>query len=591
MFYFAALSWVFASGVNGAGPAPVVETESGNVSGFTRPAPSGGQAVDIFWTIPYAAPPTGTNRFRPPQPFAEPWAPKTRKSTTYSETMKMQCLQSTPIAFSKGQEDCLYLHVYRPHGATRESKLPVFVFLYGGGFEVGDAYMGGLYDGGNLVSQHGFIVVTMNYRLGAAGFFALPELRAEEGTTGNYGTQDQRAGLQWVRRNAARFGGDPQRVTLCGQSAGAFSVMWHLVSPQSQGLFQAAVIMSGTSNSEFFFQAEKDTFEFYDAISTHLGCRSGNDRLNCLRSISASKLLSGIAEIVDILARLFHRQLPSDIPARASALFPVMPYGPTIDGAQVGLVDMPLRLVKQGTFNRVPLMIGGNRDDGHGFGSMVPFLWGHSKPNMHDFVEWFLPNATDQQRAMALYGGPDFPTDTVRQDRAIRDFIFQCPSRALARQWSAAGLAVHAYQFAFDFGNSSFAHFVGTAHATELPFIFRKELFIRGLAKLSSRQQEYIDMMDFMSCTWASFVYCAAPACVEKPPNCRSHVAWPPFSSEQQYMSLSTSSEVKRIPAEASFGHDEWASDERCAFWDSANLPGYRDMRKAIHEGADPIVV
>merc|ERR1719379_1200193 len=211
---------VSALSIDGSsGARPRAETEYGSVEGSTRrflPF-TGHRDVDVFWGIPYAAPPTGERRFRPPGPFREPWAPETRDASSLADVLKKICVQlDIQGNLHVGQEDCLYLHVYRPHGATNRSSLPVLVWFYGGGFVVGDGYEVGLYDGSEVVARHEHVVVTLNYRLNALGFLALPELAEEdpEGTTGNYGVQDQRAALQWVQRNIRNFGGDPGQVTI-----------------------------------------------------------------------------------------------------------------------------------------------------------------------------------------------------------------------------------------------------------------------------------------------------------------------------------------------------------------------------------------
>ena len=155
-------------------------------------------------------------------------------------------------------EDCLYLDVYAPAGATPASNLPVMFFIYGGGFVFGDSYEFGFYDGKHIAKQHNVILVAANYRLSSFGFMALPQLMTESGTTGNYGVQDQRFALQWVQQNIRQFGGDPNRVTIFGESAGAMSVCYHVASPASAGLFHAAIVESGTASSPEFFVDYKD---------------------------------------------------------------------------------------------------------------------------------------------------------------------------------------------------------------------------------------------------------------------------------------------------------------------------------------------
>lgn len=137
----------------------------------------------------------------------------------------------------KGQEDCLYLNVYAPNGATPQSKLPVMVWIHGGAYTAGSA---SAYDGRVLAQKNNIVVVTLNYRLGALGWLSLPALGAEDGggQSGNYGLMDQQAALKWVQSNITAFGGDPGKVTVVGESAGGMSVCAHLASPESAGLFR-----------------------------------------------------------------------------------------------------------------------------------------------------------------------------------------------------------------------------------------------------------------------------------------------------------------------------------------------------------------
>jgi len=219
---------------------PKAETEHGVVEGSTNWAGT----VESFQGIPFADPPVGENRFRPPQPFSQPWAPKIRQAKKLGPICAQMDLAGDHYS---GSEDCLYLNVYRPQGVNNQSQIPVMIYIYGGGFVMGDSRhlasgMIDIYNPTNIVEKHGHVFVSMNYRLGGFGFWALPELAAEQksGTTGNYGLIDQRAAMQWVQRNIQAFGGDPNKVTIQGESAGAFSVTWHLVSPGSKGLFHGA---------------------------------------------------------------------------------------------------------------------------------------------------------------------------------------------------------------------------------------------------------------------------------------------------------------------------------------------------------------
>jgi para-nitrobenzyl esterase len=228
--------FVVAAYLASATVAKQVLTESGSVSGIRV------NGLSVYKGIPFAAPPVGDLRWRPPV-HAAPWT-GTRKADAFAPA----CMQvgvsmpgETPPAVS---EDCLYLNIWTP-AKTAHEHLPVIVWIYGGGYINGSASMP-LYWGDRL-AQKGVIVVTIAYRLGPLGFLALPELTRESPhhSSGNYGLMDQIAALEWIQRNIAAFGGDPKCVTIAGQSSGAMSVSMLMASPLAKGLFQRAIGESG----------------------------------------------------------------------------------------------------------------------------------------------------------------------------------------------------------------------------------------------------------------------------------------------------------------------------------------------------------
>jgi carboxylesterase type B len=208
----------------------VVHTDKGKISGARS------DGVDSFLGVPYAAPPVGALRWRPPQPPAA-WT-GVRAATQYGD--RCAALASTNGARSDS-EDCLFLNVQRPTGVAAGRRLPVYVFIHGGGLVNGSSNQAG---GDKIVRETNAVVVSMNYRLGVFGFLGLPGL--SHAGEGNYGFLDQQAALRWVQRNIAAFGGDPRQVTLGGESAGAFSVCAHLVARSSRGLFARAMMQSGS---------------------------------------------------------------------------------------------------------------------------------------------------------------------------------------------------------------------------------------------------------------------------------------------------------------------------------------------------------
>lgn len=261
----------------------VVKTAAGLVSGILE------DSVYIFKGVPFAAPPVGELRWKEPKPHA-PW----------TDTLACTKFGATPIQNEQKpfrmwteeflapaepySEDCLYLNIWS--GASHANdKLPVLVWIYGGGFNSGSGACA-IYDGKALANE-GIVYVTINYRLGAFGFMAHPELTAEADhkSSGNYGLMDQIAALKWIKKNIAAFGGDPEKVTIAGQSAGSMSVQCLVASPLAKGLFRGAIAQSGTGHSARTLQeAEK--------IGTALSSKINSASIASLRELNADSLLS-----------------------------------------------------------------------------------------------------------------------------------------------------------------------------------------------------------------------------------------------------------------------------------------------------------
>ena len=223
-----------------AAPPPRVSLADGWVEG--RRAQADAVALEVFQGIPYAAPPLGDLRWKPPQP-ASAWNGVREAKRFGPRCMQLPLFGDMRFRSAGMSEDCLYLNVWKPAGAT--TKLPVLVYFFGGGFVAGDGSEP-RYDGASLASR-GIVTVTVNYRLGVFGFFATPALAAEspQHAAGNYGLLDQVSALRWVRDNIAAFGGDPAQVTIAGESAGSIAVSALMTSPLSRGLFARAIGESG----------------------------------------------------------------------------------------------------------------------------------------------------------------------------------------------------------------------------------------------------------------------------------------------------------------------------------------------------------
>jgi para-nitrobenzyl esterase len=322
---FAALMLLVAGS---SGHAAIVATNTGAVEGVRT------GSLAIYKGIPFAAPPVGALRWREPQ-AVEPW-----RGVRKVEAFAPACMQvGTSMPGEKPprvSEDCLYLNVWAP---VRARKLPVIVWIYGGGFTNGSASMP-LYWGDRL-ARRGAVVVTFGYRVGPFGFLAHPELTAESPhhSSGNYGLLDQIAALRWVRKNIAAFGGDPARVTVAGQSAGAVSVSLLVASPLAKGLFSRAIAQSGglfepveVAPAYYLTSAEKTG----EAYAQSLGAKSLAD----LRAMPATTLLGGLAGAVS------HPIIDADV-------LPLPPYDAYVERKQ----------------NDVPILVGSNADEAK---SLIP---------------------------------------------------------------------------------------------------------------------------------------------------------------------------------------------------------------------------
>lgn len=224
-----------------------VKTPLGPLQGFEE-----ADGVRSWQGVPFARPPLDNLRFRPPQPLTDKWTEP--KDCTKPGNMCPQIDIQKNVYL--GHEDCLYLNIWVPPSASVDSPADVMLWIYGGAFELGDGSEFGAYDGCSLASNTSKVVVTFNYRVGIFGFFPHAALRSESehNSTGNYGLQDQRSAMQWVNENIALFGGNPNKVTLFGESAGAMSVCYHLASRASAGLFARAILESGNCDSVELFK-------------------------------------------------------------------------------------------------------------------------------------------------------------------------------------------------------------------------------------------------------------------------------------------------------------------------------------------------
>jgi len=387
-------------------------------------------------------------------------------------------------------EDCLYLNVFTPAGSAGD-RLPVMVWIHGGGFTTGSGSQA-YYDGAAL-ARRGVVVVTINYRLGPFGFFAHPALSAESphGVSGNYGLLDQIAALQWVQRNIAAFGGDPERVTIFGESAGSVSVCWHLVSPLSEGLFHRAIAQSGVPGGRLrhlkkVCRGREPMESIGRKIAADLGADAAEDPLAHLRGIDAATLL----EATRPAQGLFGRGLK---------------FGPVIDG-WVAPGD-PHRLFESGKFHRVPVLTGANADEGTMFLKQLKI---RGKLGYRFLVKTFAREHADDLLKQ-------FPARTQGEvpealNRMVTVMAFVAPARALARQVAANGGRAWLYHFSRDATTKRFRSY-GAFHGAEIAYVFghTRAPVTRGTRWVLGYDEADHRLADTMSACWARFAATGDP--------------------------------------------------------------------------------
>ncbi len=323
---------IAALSLGGARPVSSQSTTTVRIAaGTLQGLPVSSSGVRTFLGIPFAQAPTGERRWREPQPV-EPW-PGVREATAFGPRCMQAPIYSDMIFRDQVSEDCLYLNVWTPARRAAQ-KLPVMVWIYGGGFQAGSASEP-RQDGARLATN-GVVVVSLNYRLGVFGFLAHPELTAESkrGTSGNYALLDQLAALRWVHDNVAAFGGDPANVTIFGESAGSFSVSALVASPLAKGIVHKAI---GESGAFFGATLGAPTLAVAEKAGAAFGADIGATSIVALRAISADSIL------------------------KASRAKPGRSFSAIIDGV---VLPKPVRdIYAAGEQQRIPLLAGWNSDE------------------------------------------------------------------------------------------------------------------------------------------------------------------------------------------------------------------------------------
>jgi para-nitrobenzyl esterase len=473
-----------------------IRVEGGLVSG----APGRDPSITAFKGIPFAAPPVGELRWRGPKQVV-PW-----QGVRTADKFSASCIQNVVaerkpwtyefMTHGDVSEDCLYLNVWTPAKSAAE-KRPVFVYLYGGGFAEGSAAVP-VYDGEGL-AQKGLVMVTINYRVGVLGFLALSELTSESDhrASGNYGLLDQIAALQWVQENIARFGGDPTRVTVAGQSAGGMSVQDLTASPLAKGLFQRAIVESGGSNVDRAGIPGPRKLAEAEADGQKFGDSKGAKSLQELRAMSWQKLTEAAA---------------------GAPLASVLRFAPIVDGY---LLPAPVReIFAQGKQNDVVTLTGANMGELRGFGP----------PQGPVTTESFQKRAHQRYGALAdeflkLYPAGTDEEAKLAQDLATRDEALVSMYLWARERSKTAKTKVYEYLWDHAMPGPDAGRF-GAFHTSEVPY---------ALNTLYMSDRPFTDsdrtIAAMMSSYWANFAGTGDP-------NGKGLVPWAPVNKNPEIMEV-----------------------------------------------------
>jgi para-nitrobenzyl esterase len=474
--------------------ADSVKTDAGYVSGISD------NGLRMYRGIPYAAPPTGDLRWRPPAPV-QPWN-GTKEATAFSAICP-QPSASNPTAGGMS-EDCLYLNVWTP-AKSADDNLPVMVFIHGGAFAEGTG-SDPLYNG-TALAKKGVVVVTLNYRMGALGFLAHPQLDNESltNTSGNYGLLDQQAALLWVRKNIGAFGGDPSRVTIFGQSAGGSSVLVHLVSPQSKGLYRQAIVESGplwTNGTILDIFSQKAEGERYgEEFAKSLGY-TGPDAIAQMRKVSAAYLVNA-----------------TPWPASTYWRIHTLGFKPVADGWIIP--DEPDTLFLSHRENPVPLIIGNNANDGI-------TLTANANMTVPEYQLFLRDNfGKDAGAVFAKYPANSTPDVQHQLSLMMTDLDFTDAATFAAGSMADLNQSAYLYRFSYDLPGQP----LGAFHSSELFMVFRPPNTF--LDPTSTRVSD--TMMD----CWVRFAKTGDP-------NGGMNVTWPKYTKERgQYLDIGDIPTVK----------------------------------------------
>ncbi|XP_078699045.1 neuroligin-4, X-linked-like [Branchiostoma floridae x Branchiostoma belcheri] len=497
------------------GQSVEVSTTLGPIRGFSTTLDDG-TVLNTFLGVPFAAPPTGDLRFRPPQPH-EGWTDArdaTRfgpaclqypRGTTTSVTPYDPSLDDVNVS-----EDCLNLNVYGPQVSDGEGLLPVMLYIHGGAHVTG---ANKLHDG-SLLAQRRVVVVITNYRLGALGFFSTGDSSA----AGNYGMLDQLEAMKWIRANIRAFGGSPDRVTIFGESSGAASTSLHLVSPLSRDYFYLAILQSGASTSPWaVLLPEYEPQKYTEELAKQMGCstQSTQELVDCLREKTAEEISSA--------------DVGKPYPMSSAA------WAPVVDGPGGFLPARPRDLLAEGRFTKVRLIAGCTRDERSGDLANIPGVEnGVSRDrfiaDLAEFVRRYPANRDFISDAL-LHGYTDYEaiddpiTNRDNYVQFLSDYRYVAPVEEVLLKMSAGGVSTYKYSFAYQPIPDRYPSWQGVPHAAELRFLFNMPTRFVGGAPTAAD----LDMQDKMVTLWTNFAKTGNPT-----PSPVGGVTWQPFTNQNR---------------------------------------------------------
>ncbi|XP_046462151.1 acetylcholinesterase-like [Daphnia pulex] len=495
-------------------PSLIINTLAGRVRGMTAVAATGKQ-VDVWNSIPFGQPPVGELRFRHPRPM-DPW-----DGVRDTRDMPNSCWQTMDDFFgnfagstmwnanTERSEDCLYLSVTVPR--PRPKNAAVMVWIFGGGFVTGSSTLD-VYDPKILVSEENIIYVTLQYRVASLGFLYFDQ----PGAPGNMGMLDQVMALQWIHSNIAFFGGNPNNITLFGESAGAASVSMHLLSPLSRNLFSQAIMQSGSATAPWATVDREETIIRGLRLAEAVGCPHSRANLSatldCLKTINASTLVNNEVAPLGILE---------------------FSFVPIVDGAF--LDESPKRSLATRNFKKCNIMMGSNTEEGYFFIFYYLYNLFPKEENVYINREQFLqsvqelnPFANSIARQAIIFEYTDWsnPDDPIRNrdalDKMVGDYHFTCNVNEFAHRYAEMGGSNNVYMYYYTHRSSTqlWPTWTGVLHADEINFVFGEPLnptkgYLPQEVALSKKMMRY----------WANFARTGNPS--KSPDGSWTQEYWP----------------------------------------------------------------